>query len=594
MSARMTPMLQTLLAAAFLLGARPASAATVSGPVKNPDTYTYLTISDSDSMDPAWAYDNASDLVILNVYEPLFMFDKTSTEKLTPIIAEKVPTRENGLVSADGRTYTVPIRKGVKFHDGTPMTAEDVKYSLQRFLLMDRAAGPSPLLLEPLVGYSSTRDEHDQLKTTVWEDVNRAVSLQGDKLILRLPRPYAPILTILASWSPVVSKAWAIKNGDWDGTEATWKKFNNPSKESSPFFERANGTGPFKLDRWDRKTKEFILTRNDQYWRAPAKIKNVVIKGVNEFGTRKLMLLAGDADSIFADRPLLSQLQNLPGIKIVDDLATVEMNPIVFFTYQINTVGNAFVGSGKLDGGGIPADFFADKDVRKAFAYAFDYQGFISDVWRGKGSQAHGAIPKSLPGYSPSQATYHLDLKEAEKHFRKAFGGKLWEQGFHFTIAFNSGNLPRQTVCQIIKRNIESLNPKFKIDVRSVEWPTFLDASNASKLPLFVLGWNADYPDPHNFAFPILHSKGNYPMIQKFKNPEIDRLVDEGGAETNPAKRKAIYAKLQAVEHEEVPSLVIVDTVLYRTQREWVKGFYHNPIFPDSPYGSYFYTIYKE
>jgi peptide/nickel transport system substrate-binding protein len=469
-----------------------------------------------------------------------------------------------------------------------------VKYSIQRFMLYDRAAGPSSLLLEPLTGKASTRDEHDNIAPGVWEAVERAVSVQGDKLIVRLPRPYAPLLSILASWAPVVSKSWAIKNGGWDGTEATWKKFNNPSKESSPFFEKANGTGPFMLDRWDRKTKEFILRRNDHYWRTPAKLKNVVVKGINEFGTRKLMLQAGDADAIYADRPLLSQVQNLPGVQIIDDQPTVQMDPIIFFTFHINTVGNAFSGSGKLDGEGIPPDFFADKDVRKGFAYAFDYKGFINDVWRGKGTQAHGCIPKSLPGYNPKQQTYTLDLKKAAEYFKKADGGKLWETGFHFTIAFNSGNLPRATACQIIKHNVESLNPKFKIDVRSIEWPTFLDAQNASKLPLFVLGWNADYPDPHNFAFPILDSKGNYPLIQKFKDPEIDRLVDEGEAETSSVKRKQIYAKLQAREFEEVPHLVIVDAMLYRTQRSWVKGWYNNPIFPDAPYGGYFYPLYKE
>ena len=581
----------SFLLAALLLVNFSASARAAA---KNPDTYTYLTISDADSMDPAWAYDTASDLIILNVYEPLVMFDKASTEKLIPVLSTQVPSKENGLISSDGRTYAFPIRKGVKFHDGTAMTVEDVKYSIQRFMLLDRAAGPSSLLLQPLIGRSSTRDERENILPGVWEDVDRAVSVQGDKLILRLPRPYAPILSILASWAPVVSKAWAIKHGDWDGTEASWKKYNNPSKETSPFFEKGNGTGPFMLDRWDRKTKEFILTRNDRYWRAPAKLKTVVVKGVNEFGTRKLMLLAGDADAIYADRPLLSQVQNLPGIKIFDDQPTVQMDPIVFFTFKINTAGNPFTGSGRLDGDGIPPDFFADKDVRKGFAYAFDYKGFIADVWRGKGSQAHGAIPKSLPGYNPRQPTYAFDLKKAAEYFRKAQGGKLWDTGFHFTIAFNSGNVPRQTVCQIIKRNVEGLNPKFKIDVRSIEWPTFLDAQNASKLPLFILGWNADYPDAHNFAFPILHSKGNYPLIQKFKNPEFDRLVEEGESETNGAKRKSIYAKLQALEFEEVPNLVIVDTVLYRTQRDWVKGWYDNPIFPDAPYGSYFYPLSKE
>ena len=583
MIARIRPVMRLFLVVTLLLATVPAPAA---GEVKNPGVYTYLTISDADSLDPAYSYDTASHMLGMNLYEPLFQFEKTSTSKLIPLIATEVPSRENAGISPDGRTYTIKLRKGVKFHDGTPMTPEDVRWSLLRFLLVDRAAGPSALLLEPLLGYASTRGDDGNILPDVWKDATRAVSLQGDKLILRLPRPYAPLLTLLASW--------AVQNGDWDGAEATWQKYNNPSKESSPFFERAMGTGPFKLERWDRKTKEFILARNDLYWREPAKLKNVVIKGVAEFGTRKLMLQAGDADAIYADRPLLTQLQGIPGVKVIDDLPTVEMSPVVFFTYAINAQGNSFLGSGKLDGKGIPADFFSDKDVRKAFAYAFDYKGFISDVMRGKGTQATGAIPKSLPGHNPKGRKYSLDLKKAEEHLRKAWGGKVWENGFKFTIAFNTANLPRQTVCQILKRNIESLNPKFKIDVRAVEWPTFLDGYKSSKLPIFVMGWNADYPDPHNFAFPMLHSQGDYPMTQKFKNPEFDRLVEEANGEPSVSRRKDLYAKLQDLAFEEVPQLYIIDAVRYRTQREWVKGWYHNPIFPDSPYGSYFYPISKD
>ncbi|MDD5302901.1 MAG: ABC transporter substrate-binding protein, partial [Elusimicrobia bacterium] len=111
-------MFALFLVVALALGpvSQPALAASN---VKNPDSYTYLTISDADSLDPAYSYDTASHLVILNVYEPLFQFEKTSTEKLIPLAAATVPSHENGLISADGRTYTIPIRKGVKFHDGT-------------------------------------------------------------------------------------------------------------------------------------------------------------------------------------------------------------------------------------------------------------------------------------------------------------------------------------------------------------------------------------------------------------------------------------------------------------------------------------------
>jgi peptide/nickel transport system substrate-binding protein len=561
--------------------------------VKNPDTYTYATISDADSFDPAWSYDTASHLVILNLYEPLFAYDGTSTEKLIPLIAAQVPSKANKLISEDGKKYIIPIRKGVTFQDGTPLTPEDVRWSIMRFILSDRSAGPSSLLMEPLLGYPATRDEKGVLNKDAFKDADKAVKLEGNNLVLRLPKPYAPLLTILASWAPILPKAWAVKQGDWDGTAETWEKYNNPRKESSPFYEKANGSGAFALERWDRKTKEVIFLRNEKYWRKPAKLKRVVMKSVNEFGTRKLMLKAGDADAIYATSPEWSQLQGLEGVSLIDDLPTMEMNPVAFFTFEINAVGNPNIGSGRLDGNGIPSNFFADKDLRKAFAYSIDYKGYIKDVFRGKGTQATGCIPKSLPGNNPKQATFSFDLEQAKQHFLKAWGGKVWEQGFKFTLTYNTGNPYRQTLCQMLKRNIESVNSKFKIDVRPVEWPTFLDNYKSSKLPLFVMGWNADFPDPHNFAFPLMHSKGDYPLTQKYKNEEADKLVEAANNETDIAKRKALYAKLIAIEHEEVPHIVVVDSTRFRTQRSWMKGWYHNPVFPDSPYGAYFYPLSK-
>lgn len=561
---------------------------------KNPETLTSVNLSDADSLDAAWSYDTFSHEIIANVYEYLFMFDGPSTERLVPLAAERVPSRANGLISADGKTYTIPIRSGIVFHDGRPMTPEDVRYSLLRFMLSDRDAGPSPLLLQPLVDRHGTRDDKGVIDPKVFEAVSRAVQVQGNNVVLRLPRAFAPMLSILASWAPVVSKSWVSEKGGWDGTEATWRKFNNPSKQSSPLHEAANGTGPFMLERWDRRTKEIVLVRHDKYWRGPAKLKRVILKALPEFGTRKLMLQAGDVDTITADRPHITQLQGVPGVEVLDDQPMMDMNPIVFFTMQVKAAGNPYVGSGALDGDGIPPDFFSDLDLRRAFAYAFDYQGFIKDVMRGKGTQATGCIPKTLPGHNPKQKTYTLDLKKAEEHFRKARGGSVWEKGFRFTLTYNSGNTARESVCQILKRGVESINPKFRLDVRPLEWPSFLDAYKGSKLPVFLIGWNADFPDPHTFVHPMLHSRGDYPFVQKFKDERLDALIDKGLRETNPAKRKALYAKVQALEYELAPHLVILDTVRYRTQRDWVKGWTHNPIFPNSPYGSYFYPMWKE
>ncbi|MBI5595013.1 MAG: ABC transporter substrate-binding protein [Elusimicrobia bacterium] len=572
----------------------PAPAPTGAAAVPNKDTYIHATIQDIDSMDPAWAYDSASHSILLNVYEPLVTYKGSSTSELEPVIAQQVPSRANGLVSADGRTYTFPIRKGVKFHHGATLTPEDVRYSLMRFMLYDRAGGPSSLLLEPVTGLSSTRDEKGKVIAGVYDKVAAAVTVQGDSVQLKLHKPFAPILTVLASWGLVVAKDSAKAAACWDGSKEDWEKHNNPQKTSEALHDRPDGTGPFKLERWDSKGKEIVLSRFEGYWRGPARLKTVVIRGIDEFQTRKLMLAAGDADSIYADRLSKPLLESIDGVELIDDLPRIDMNPTVFFVFKIETQGNPNIGSGKLDGEGIPGDFFADKDVRLAFAHAFDADGFIKDVNRGKGSRATGFIPKGLLGHNPDQPVYAYDLKKAEAHFKKAFGGKLWEKGFKFTLSFNSGNAPREVIANMLKRSVESINPKFKIDTRAIQWSTYLDQSNASKLPMFVLGWAPDYPDAHNFAHPFMHSQGNYPRLQRYKNAEADRLVTQAMGETDPGKRAKLYHRLQAIAHEDAHTLFVLDSVSYRTQRSWLKGFQYNPVWPDSPYLSPFYSLWKE
>ncbi|MDE2236473.1 MAG: ABC transporter substrate-binding protein [Elusimicrobia bacterium] len=561
--------------------------------VKNPDTMTELTIADADTLDAAWQYDTGSAEAILNIYEPLFWFKGSSLTKLVPLLASKVPSRANGLISRDGRVYTIPIRKAVHFQDGSLMTPEDVRYSLMRFMLQDRDGGPASLLLQPLVGYNSTRDASGKLKPNAYRDAARAVQVKGDAVVLRLPKPYAPLLSILAQWGLVVSRSWAAQHGDWDGSEATWQKFNNPEKQATAFYEQADGTGPFKLERWDRANHEIVLERFDDYWRGPAKLKRAIIKSVPEFGTRKLLLQAGDADVIYASELQYKEVAGLPGVRIIENQSSVEMNPVVYFTFKINPVGNPYIGSGRLDGDGIPPDFFSDKNVRLGFADSMASAGFIRDVLRGHGTQATGCIPVTLPGHNPRQKTFHLDLAAAKEHFQKAWDGKVWKEGFRFTILYNQGNNEREVIAEILKRNVEGLNPKFHVDVRPVEWPQFLDGYNASKLPIFTMGWHADYPDPHDFAFPNMHSQGSYPLAQHYSNPKADRLIDEAIASTKAARRRKLYFELQRIEHEDCPHLLIVDAVHFRTQRDWVRGWTNMPIFPDDPYGSYFYQLWK-
>ena len=552
--------------------------------VRNPDTFVYAIVGDADSLDPHWAYDTVSYAIQTQVYETLVFFKGASTRELEPMLAAKLPS-----VSADGRTYRFEIRKGVTFHDGGTLTPADVKYSLMRFCLSDRDGGPSALLLEPLTGRTGTR-ENGKAVPAVFGELDRAIQVDGDAVVVTLKQPYAPLLSILAGWGAIVSKPFAVAHGEWDGTEKTWTSFNGLPKEASYLHEHVDGTGPFRLERWDRANKQVVLSRFDGYWRAPAKLKALVFKTVDEFSGRRLLLSGGDADAIMPEREYQAQLASLPGVSIVDDLPNLEITNVFIFNFAIDPTGNPFIGSGKLDGAGIPPAFFSDPEVRKGVASAFDYDAYIRDGYRGKAAQARGPIPRIVPGYNAAQPVRRFDPKEAEAHLRKAQGGRLWETGFTFALTYQQGKADRQLACQILKHGLESLNPKFHVDVRPMQWSTYLSDFQARKLPMANGRWGMDYPDAHNCVSPFLHSRGYYAAGQRYKNAEADRLIEAAVREGDAARRAADYAALQKIAFDDVPSIFTVDVPAFRAQRAWVRDWDSNPLMP---FG-YFYRTYKD
>ena len=571
---------------AFLLA---ASVARAAEPVKNPDTFTLAEIQDVSSLDPVFPYEGSSQSIIQNVYETLIGYKGASLTEFEPRIAEKVPSLKNGLISTDGRTYRFPVRKGVKFSDGTEATPEDVRYSLLRFMITDAAGGPAALLLEPIAGTASTRDAAGRI-TLDFDALEKRVRVEGRSVVITLPRPFGPFLSVMGRWSYVMPKAWCAAHGEWDGTAATWKTFNDPPKEKSYLFDHMNGAGPFKLARWDRGARYTLLERHDGYWRGPAKLRRVYVKSVPELNTRKLMLQAGDADLIDTPRPYLAQLSRLPGVRIADKLPRLQTDPVLFFTVKINPVANPDIGSGKLDGDGIPPDFFADPDVRKGFAEAFDDAAFLRDTFKGTAARAIGPIPPWVPGYDKDQPRYDYDLKEAERHLRKAFGGSVWEKGFKFTLTYNTGGDVSEAAAQILKKGVEKLNPRFRVDLRGVDWANFVEKGQRRLMPLFVRGWIADYPDAHNFIYAFYHSQGRYPSAQGFADPGLDQMIEEAASLSSPAARAALYKKILARGYEDCPAIFTAHPAGVFAMREWVRGFVDNPV----NLGIYYYPIEKK
>ncbi len=554
--------------------------------VKNPDKLIEATIGEPETLDPAWAYDTASGEAIFNMYDTLVFFKRDKVDQFIPMVATKVPSVSNGLVKDGGKTIIFPIRKGIKFHSGRELTPEDVEYSIERVLVMDRDGGPSWMLLDPLLGVESTRDSKGNIVVT-FDQIDKAVEVQGNNVVLHLAKPY-PLTTLLQilsqTWSSIVDKQCAIQHGAWDGKAATWKKYNNP--DNPPLQEVDCGSGPFMLERWEHG-KQVVLKRFDDYWRGKANFTEFIIMKVDEWSTRKLLFERGDADIVYVPRQHMKELEGAEGIRVYKDLPTLS-NAAVFFTFNVSK-DSPYIGSGKLDGHGVPPNFFSDINLRKAFAYSFDYDTYIKQAWFGEALRTPGPIPKGLPGYDPNMPMYHFNLTKAKEYFQKAWNGEVWKKGFYFELLYNTGNVQRKTAAEMIKDNVEGLNPKFKIYVRAVEWPEYLKAMVKMQLPMFIIGWLADYPDPYNFVFPYMHSSGTFAAWQGYKNPKVDKLVEELITTTDQQKRIEICKELTKIYYEEVPSFIIYQPLGRHYERTWVHGWYYNPIYP----GIYAWPLWK-
>lgn len=606
-----------------------------------PDTYTNVTFGDIDTMDPNLAYDTASAALIQNVMEGLIFFNRTDPTSYVPILATEVPSLENGGISEDGMTYTFHIREGVKYHNGDDLTPSDFEYSIERGLLQSDPNGPQWLLLEPLLGYTSgdvTEEiadgayagDPEALKANaspeelqaVCEKVQATVEADDENMTLtfHLFQPWGPFLATLAqSWGAAIDKEWAIENGAWDGTCDTWVDHYAPGAENDELSTIINGTGPYMLESWT-PGEGYTLVANENYWRqegdpiweggpsGPPRIKKVVNRLVDEWGTRFAMLQAGDAESVAvppAQRPQVDQF-----VGEVCDYKTEECTPTdnpdaplrkwpglpnpsrtdVFFNFNIVTDENGqnpYTGSGQLDGNGIPPDFFSDIHVRRGFAYCFDYDTYIADALNGEGVRNNGPIILDMLGYNPDGEMYEFDLDKCAEELSQAWGGVLPDVGFRFQIAFNTGNTTRQTVAAILQSNLRAVNEKYQIEIVGLPWPTFLRAFRARQLPMIVSGWIEDIHDPHNWAQPF--TVGTYAGRQGLPDDlkaQFQELVNAGVRESDPEKRAQIYYELQKLHHDQAIQITLAQATGVRYEQRWVQDWFYNPIM----FGGYYYA----
>ena len=606
----------------------------------DPGTLYYVALSEGiDTLDPAWNYESEGDAAILNIYEQLVTYNGPDATTFVPALAESWE------VSEDGTTYVFHIRQGAKFHEGQDLTASDVAYSLQRGVLQGGTFSPQWLFTEPLFGTGiydiaelvddtgALDDDPEGLQAADPEVLASACQQVVEAMVaddaagtftMHLVQPWAPLLATLAqSWGSIMDEDWAIEHGAWDGDCATWQNYYGVTSETSPLRDVINGTGPYKLDHWT-PGEEVVFVANDAYWRveqdvpffegAPAgpQIPRVVKSGVTEWGTRFAMMQTGDADFTDVPRENATQIDPLVGVLCEWDAAANQHvcaptenpggplqlykgHPLTsrtdaMFVFDVNVEGgNPYVGSGELDGNGIPADFFSDIHVRKAFNYCFDWDAFIANALAGEAVQNVGPLIPGILGYDPDGPKYSYDPDMCASEMEQAWDGQVAANGFRMQVAFNTGNITRQTVAQILQTGLGDIDAKYKVEIIGLPWPSFLAAIRGSRLPLYISGWQEDIHDPHNWAQPFLvGAYANRQVLPAEMVTQFKEKVSAGVAATTDVERATIYKEIAQMDYDNAIAIRLAVPTGRFYQQRWIGGYFYNPIWQfDSHYFSF-------
>jgi peptide/nickel transport system substrate-binding protein len=535
------PHLGSLLAGA-LLALAPLQAA-VAQEVKNPGLLVHAADDEPTTLDPAQVEPGeGGETIILQVYDRLLDFAPDAPE-LVPSLATEVPSLENGLITEDGLTYTFPIREGVTFHDGTELTAEDVKYAWDRVMTMDLPEGAADLLIDSIA---------------------ETVAVDDHTFRVTLTQPSASFLNsvVVAMVASVVSQDAVEANG---GVAA-----GQPNE-----FMAGNmvGTGPYRLVAWNRN-ENLQLEVNDAYWGEPAKLDVRVDIGADP-DVRVLGLRAGDYDTIETDPSFIADIEGAEGVNVYSEGLLLEP---IHIGLNLNIPEGALPPEDT-----IPPDFFHDPRVRQAFNYAFDYQAFLNGPLAGFGDFNPHYVPIGLFGHDPEAPIYsQQDAAKAEALFREA---GYWDEGFTISVIAEEGNL-FALAGLVLKDSLERLNPNFRVNVLAVAESVFDEAH--AKDPLEYAMWvkNADpAADPDAYMQLYVHPEGSWGEVHGFangyKDPEkVASLIDLAAVELDEGKRAAIYAELQRLLYDDPMWIIPAQEGVVMAYRDWLKGFVMQPLWP--------------
>ncbi|MFC1908262.1 ABC transporter substrate-binding protein [Chloroflexota bacterium] len=469
------------------------------------------------TLDPALSEDSPGG-VIGALFSGLVRLDRNL--KVVPDIAERWG------ISEDGTVYTFHLRKGVKFHDGKQVTAQDFKYSWERALdpktesnkastYLGDIAGAAEMLAGEAVELSGVR---------VIDDLTLEVTIDG-------PKPYFLDKLVYVT-AYVVDRANVARGMNWT--------------------DKPNGTGPFELKEW-KKDELLILERNNDYYLETPRLEHIVFQ---IFAGRQMMMYEqGEID--------IARVYHDDFDKVLDP-----QNPLNRELYTTPSVVMGYLGFN------VTMPPFDDAKVRRAFALALDVEKIIEVANKGNSERAAGFMPPGIPGHNEALKPIPFDVEQANQLIAESKYGSV--DNLPPVVFYSLYQLGPADEAMI---GMWQLNLGVPVEAEIVEeLEEWFERSHRRELQLFSSGWQADYIDPQNFLEVLFHSQSEDNNFA-YANAEVDDALEKAQVEQDEELRLKMYQDIEKLILADLPAAPFDQgSKKHMLVKPYIEGYYLAPI----------------
>lgn len=513
MNRRVLGIVVAALAALSLVGGCGKGKFSSASNTKTDNIFRYPVNMSPSTLDPHAVEDGDTIDILHQVYQGLVMWGPDS--KVAPAIAESWEIKDGGT------TYVFKIRKGVKFHNGREVKAEDCKWSLER------ACNPklaSPVAGTYLINVVGVQEKLDRKATDI-----SGVTVTGEyELTIKIdkPRPYfLDKLTYL--------------------TAAVLPKESVPADSKILDVAHMVGAGPFKAKSYV-EDQLFTLEAFADYWGGAPKIAGIERPIIKDATARLNKYRSGEVDMVQLERQDVPQFQKDAAMK--DQLHFYDRPVIYYLAFAPNSYKP-----------------FQDKRVRQAFAMAVDKNVIVDEILGGLVKKANGVLPPGVVGYRENPRGLEYNVEKAKALLAEAGypGGKgLPKLEFLCRDARTDLKIVSENILEQLKRNLG-----VEVNFATMEYSAFLEKRNRKELQMFHMRWGADYLDAENFLSTLLAGYGPENKIG-YKNAAADALMLKADTMANGPERDALYAQAEDMILDDAPWLPLY----YQRDTELMQG----------------------